>query len=345
MHRFSILLVAGFLLLPAVAFAGGTEEETNDVFRVGVFVPAGAVEGSPTYEMLVEGATRAVEEVEGAEIKVVEGGYNQALWEEGLAGMAATGEYDVLVTSNPSMPALAASVAERFPEERFLVMDGYLEDNPQIHTVLYNQREQAFLVGYFAGLVTTGDMEFANPDLRVGLLAGQEYPIMNDVILPSFQMGARSINANIEVDFRVLGNWNDAAKAGELATSMIDRGVDVILTIAGSGNQGVVGAARSRGAYVLWFDSAGYAVAPRFVVGSAVVRQDLATYERVAAAIRGELEFGKAEILGVREGFVDFADEDPLYELHVPQDVRSEMADLIARMQSGDLHLDMQLSF
>ncbi len=340
-----MFLLCSLFLLPTLVFASGSEEQRDDVFRVGVFVPAGAVEGSPTYEMLVEGATRAVEDLETAEIKVVEGGFNQALWEEGLAGMAAGGEYDLLVTSNPSMPALAAAVAERFPGQRFLVMDGYLEGNRQIHTVLYNQREQAFLVGYFAGLVTTGNMEFSNPDLRVGLLAGQEYPIMNDVILPSFQMGARSINKNIEVDFRVLGNWNDAAKAGELATSMIDRGVDVILTIAGTGNQGVVGAARSRGAYVLWFDSAGYALAPRFIIGSAVVRQDQATYERVASAIRGELAFGEAEILGVREGFVDFADEDPLYELHVPQSIRNEMADLVARMQSGELHLDMELSF
>lgn len=168
---------------------------------------------------------------------------------------------------------------------------------------------------------------------------------MNDVILPSFELGARSIDPQIDVDFRVLGNWNDAAKASELATSMIDRGVDVILTIAGAGNQGVVGAARSRGAYVLWFDSPGYAVAPRFVVGSAIIAQDRAAYDRVSAAIRGDLDYGVADILGVQDGYVDFAQDDPLYELHVPETVRGEMAELVSRMKSGELHLDMHLSF
>ena len=59
------------------------------------------------------------------------------------------------------------------PRQKFIVIDGCLENNPQIHTVIFNQIEQGYLVGYMGGLITTGDMSGANPDLKVGLIAGQ----------------------------------------------------------------------------------------------------------------------------------------------------------------------------
>lgn len=335
---------AALLLVTAsVLFAAGSVEEQG-TYEIGVFVP-GVVEGSPTYEMLVDGVRKAAEEADGASVKVVEGGFNQATWRQGLTELAATGTYDLIVTSNPSMPELCDAVSEEFPDQRFLVLDGYLEGNDQIHTVLFNQREQAFLVGHFAGLVTSGGMEHANGDSRVGLLAGQEYPIMNQVILPGYELGLRSVLPHGTVDFRVLGNWYDASKATEIANSMIATGSDVILTIAGGAGQGVLTAARENGAYALWFDSSGYEEAPGVVVGSSVVNLDKAARERVGAAIRGELAFGEAKVLGVADGYVDFDTEHRLYERHVPEEIRAAQADLLRRMKAGEVSLEMPTSF
>ena len=76
----SILILASLMVAAAPAS------------RVCVFVP-GVVSGSPIYEQLVSGAKRAVAEVPGASLKVVEGGFNQADWLGKLSALAATGEF------------------------------------------------------------------------------------------------------------------------------------------------------------------------------------------------------------------------------------------------------------
>ena len=335
------LMAASALPLSAV----GSRERPDDAqFRIAVVVP-GAVEGSPTYEMLVAGVRRAAEERPGTDVRVIEGGFNQAQWPQSMTALAASGEHDLIVTSNPSMPEIADEVSQSFPDQRFLVLDGYLSGNPSIATVLFNQREQAFLSGYFAGLVSTSSMSNVRPGARAGLLAGQEYPIMNRVIRPAFQLGLQSVEPSGQVDFRVLGNWFDAAAATELANSMIDTGADVILTIAGGGNQGVIAAARTKGAYVLWYDSSGYDEAAGIVIGSTLVRLDRAAHERVVQAIDGTLEFGRGEVLGVADGFVDFDTEHRLFQRDVPATVRTRLAAMIQRLRTGDLVLEMPTQF
>lgn len=331
-------LVIGIACVVAI----GSPETESDLYRVGVFVP-GVVDGSPTYEMMVRGVRRASSEASNVDVTVVEGGFDQSTWQEGVMSMAVSSSYDLIVTSNPSMPEITAAVAQSVPDVRFIVLDGYLAGNPRIHTVLFNQREQAFLSGYFAGLVTRSALPHANPELRAGLLAGQEYPIMNETILPGYRLGFRTVVAEGEVDFRVLGNWYDAGKAQEIATDMIGRGSDVILTIAGGGNQGVIAAARETGAYALWYDDSGYEQAPGIVIGSSFVRQDDAAYETTKAAIEGTLRFGEAQVLGVADGAVSFDTEDPAFVNAVPEEIRLEMEAILERLESGDLQLQMDV--
>lgn len=336
-------LYAAILLIALTAVAGATgspESDLGNEFSVGVFVP-GVVDGSPTYEMLVDGVNRAATEAGSTSVEIVEGGFDQSTWEEGVMSMAASGGYDLIVTSNPSMPEIVSAVADQISGVNFLVLDGYLEGNDRIHTILFNQREQAFLSGYFAGLVTTSTMERSRDGARAGLLAGQEYPIMNEVILPAYRTGVQSVAAGGEVDFRVLGNWFDAGRAQEIVADMITQGSDVVLTIAGGGNQGAIAAAREHSAYVLWYDDSGYDQAPGTVVGSSFVRQDRATYEATLAAIQGDLAFGEARILGVADGAVSFDTEHPAFTDNVPGEIRREMEDLLERMRSGELTLDM----
>ncbi len=352
MHIRSVLMaVVLVLLLSALtSCTGRTESEPTEVFRVGVFVP-GVVEGSPTYELLTEGVQRAANEKAGdnadspaVTVKVVEGGFNQALWEQGLTSMAASEEYDLIVSSNPEIPDIVDSITQSFPTQQFLIMDAHRADNPSVHTVMFNQREQAFLAGYFAGLVGTSDMSDREGPVRVGLLVGQEYPIMNNVILPGYEFGVRAVDPDASVDFRVLGNWYDAGRAAELADSMYATGSDVILTIAGGGSQGVIATARDREKYVIWYDTNGLDQAPGVVIGSTYIALDQAAYERTLAAIEGKLLYGEAEVLGVADGYVGFVQDDQLYRRHVSEAVREAQAEIVARMQNGDFYLEMPLN-
>ena len=163
---------------------------------------------------------------------------------------------------------------------------------------------------------------------------------MNNTILPGFLEGARAVDPDFTVDFRVVGNWYDAAKAAELAAVMIRGGVKVLLPIAGGAGAGVVQAASEGGAKVIWFDTNGYGINPGIIIGSAILRQDKAAYEKVTLYLQGVLPFGRAEVAGTADGFVDFVEDDPRYIAALSRDIRDEQAKLTARLRSGELRLD-----
>jgi simple sugar transport system substrate-binding protein len=320
--------------------SGEAQAEAQEPYDIAVFIP-GVVAGSPTYKMLADGVERAAEEYEHVNVKVVEAGFNQGEWPDKLTELAATERYELIVSTNPALPEIAAEVSRKFPEQHFLLFDGYLKGNDRIYTFRYNQREQAYLAGHMAALVSLSSMEGANAAKKIGLLAGQEYPDMNNAIRPGFLEGARAVDEEFSLDFRVLGNWYDATKAAEIASNMYSAGSDVILTIAGGANQGVIKAAKEEGAYIHWFDAPGYDKAPQQIIGSTAILQEQAAYTKTREAVEGELDFGRAEVVGVAEGWITFVADDPRYRELVPEKLRSKQARLIEEMERGEVSLEM----
>jgi simple sugar transport system substrate-binding protein len=316
------------------------KENSGQTVTIGVFIP-GITSGSPIYEMLANGVRAAAAKHNGdagreqVVVTVIEGGYNQAEWENMLSSMTASASYNLIVSSNPSMPDIVSGISKKFPAQHFLLLDGDLEGNPRVYALRYNQREQAYMAGYIAALET----EANGGPKRIGLIAAQEYPVMNNTILPSYLEGAQAVNPRYKVDFRIVGNWYDAAKAAELASDMIRNGVRVILCIAGGANEGVVNTASQRNAKVVWFDTNGYDIKPGTVIGSSVLYQELAAYNMIMNYLSGELSFGKTETMGVREGYVDVIEDDPVYTAAVPEGIRKEQAAMINKIRKGELLL------
>ena len=340
MKKRLFVIVSIFCVVLPLSGGAGNEKKSGGV-SVAVFIP-GVMSGSPIYEMLARGVQKAAGEFGAAgnasapEVVVIEGRYNQAEWEPQVTTLAASGNYDLIVSSNPSLPVIVASVSSKFPKQKFLLLDGELAGNPSVYTLRYNQREQSYMAGYIAALCAR---EMAG-GRRLGLLAAQEYPAMNNIILPGYTEGARAVDPSCTVDFRVVGNWFDAARGAELAAEMIRDGARVILPIAGGAGEGAVRAAVEGGARIVWFDTNGYGVSPGTVVGSAILHQDKAAYEKTMLFLKGALPFGRAEVAGVRDGYVDFVEDDPNYIASVSPGIREQQAAMLTRLRSGALRLD-----
>jgi simple sugar transport system substrate-binding protein len=326
----------------ALGFAPALSAQAVRPARVAVFIP-GVRAGNAIYDTMARGVEKAVKGAGASDLKVFEAGFNQAEWEEKLTSLVATGLYDLVVTSNPSMPELCVKVGKSFPKQRFLVLDSYLPSSPQIHTVLYNQAEQGYVAGYLAGLVTTGKLKGSNAARRAGMVIGQHYPVMDKVIAPGFERGLKAVDPAITVDLRVVDNWYDAAKGQALAKDEIAQGADVILPVCGGAAAGVYKAAAEAGAYVVVFDDDQFALAPGTILGCAILRQEELAYARTKTALEGKLVFGQAEVVGMREGFVAFLDKAPGYVAAVPADIRAKMADLVSRIMAGKLVLEVPL--
>jgi len=309
--------------------------------KIAVFVP-GVTAGNAIYQGLADGVKKAASATKNAEVKVYEAGFNQSEWEDKLTSLVASGSYDFVITSNPSMPDLCAKVGANFPGQKFICLDGYLRGNPNIYTVLYNQTEQGYVTGYLAGLITTSTKSVlagANSEKKVGFLIAQHYPVMDKIIGPGFAAGLRAVDAAITVDQRVLGNFYDASKAADLAKSMYGAGADVILPIAGGANEGVYKTAESLGRYVVVFDGNDFARAPKNILGCTVLHQDRLACEKTMAAIAGTLKFGTADIVGMKDGYIEFLENDPAYLASVPRALRSRMQKVVADIKSGKLVL------
>lgn len=337
----------------AVSVMAGTSCQNKvagpDPLSVAVFVP-GVVSGSPTYEMLVEGAREAVAGKEGATLTVIEAGYDQSAWLDRLRDTVASGRFGTVVSSNPSLPELCATLSADYPSVRFLIADAYFQGHPAIHTVLYNQKEQGYIVGYLAGVLikerlegrTGGTADGGTSGLKAGMVIAQRYPTLDRLILPGFEAGLKAVDQSFILETREIGNWYDSAKAAELARSLFAGGAHVVLPIAGAAGQGVVSAAVEAGGKVVWFDGAGYQLDPDAVIGCATIAQDRLVRERLEMILSGNTGlFGKADIVGASQGYVGFDDSGSGYR-NLPETVRAAFARALVNLEKGspDLSFD-----
>jgi simple sugar transport system substrate-binding protein len=313
------------LLIISIFFAPGCTKnqykETGKNLSVLVFI-TGVIAGSPTYEMMAEGAFEFEKGHSNVSVKIYEAGMNQSQWEQQLGEMVSGGDYDVVVGSNPSLPEICANVAKNFPNQKFVIVDAEYEGNPQIRTYNYNQYEQSYFLGFLAGLITTSDMPYANDQKRIGFIAAQEYPLLTRQMVPGFLEGARRVDPEIEIDFRVIGSWADANKASELASAMMETGVDVFTAIAGGAAQGLVKTAAEKNAYIVWYNTNAYNMAPGFIVGCGIMEQKKLITEILEDVFADRIQYGISQKIGVKEGYLNFIYDDPGYFDGLPEDIR-----------------------
>ena len=334
MKRSIVVLLFLCVLLTFGCQRRTAQEQAEKKLSVLVFI-TGVTAGSPTYELMAQGALEFAQVNPNVSVKIYEAGFNQAEWEMQLGEMVSGGEYDIVLGSNPSLPELCVNVGKMFPNQKFIITDAQFEGNPQIRTYLYNQYEQALFLGYLAGLVTNSAMPHANAQKRIGFIAAQEYPLLTRQIVPGFLDGARLVDPAIELDRRVIGSWADANKAAELASAMIDSGVDIFTSIAGGAARGMISTAQERGAYVVSFNTNEYQLANGIIVGCGIMEQKKLTTEILASALAGEIQYGISQTVGIKEGYLGFITDDPGYQASLPADIRQRFETFLDDLKAG----------
>lgn len=306
---------------------------------IAVFIP-GVMANSPTYALLDKGVRKAVDdfnatcsnEAQKATVYTMEAGTNQAEWGAKLTALAAQQKYDVIISSNSSLPELALPILEQYPDQKFIFLDAELEGTKNISTASYNQYEQAFLAGYSSGLMSKNH--------KVAIVAAQEYPVMNNVIMPYFALGAKTAYEDTQVDYRIVGNWYDANQGALLADALIKNGTDVILPICGGAAQGVINSAVNSGTYIAWFDSNGFAYAPGTVISSSTMNQEELAASYTMDYLKGFFNYGESHQFGMKDGMVDFIQDDPLYISTVPADVREKLSTIVDQLKKGEMTIN-----
>jgi basic membrane protein A len=104
--------------------------------------------------------------------------------------------------------------------------------------------------------------------------------------------------------------FRDPAKGKTIAIAEISAGADVLFHASGSTGHGMFEAARDARVLAIGVDADQYDEAPTAVLTSMIKRGDVAVFDAIAAAKRGDLRAGML-VLGVKDGALDYVHEGP----------------------------------
>jgi len=307
----------------AILFAGcaakteKTSEGGKKPFRVGMVFDVGGRGDKSFNDGAYEGMLRAGRTVP-METADFEPGHD-ADREVGLRRLAEHG-FDVVIGVGFLFTESIRSVAPDFPGVAFVLVDGRLENLPNVASLVFREEEGAFLVGALAAMATkTGTL---------GFVGG-----MDVALIHKFEAGYRAGAMRVRPDVRMLVGYAgvrpeafaDPVRGKEIALAQIGQGADVIFHAAGVTGLGVIEAARDRGVYAIGVDSNQNGVAPGTVLTSMLKRVDVAV-EREILAVHGKEFRGGLVELGLREEGVGYALDENNRQLLTPE--------MLARTQS-----------
>lgn len=328
---------------PAETPAETTEEgegETGKVYNV-----CNLVNGNLGDKSFFDSAEAGLKELQDAgriKYNTIEMGgstEDQAKWQSYLEEVSASGEYDVIICGTYQMPDYLKNVAEAYPDQKYVIYDDTTYQLPNVLNLSYKQNDLGYLVGVFAGSLTK-DTSFANinEDNVIGFVGGVDSPVIND-FLYGYILGAQSVNPDVKVDTRYVGNYIDPAKGKELAESMInDNNCDVIWGVAGNSGNGAVEAAQETGkAYFIGVDS-DQEVTFSQELAAITLTSGLKNVNKSLVWVFDELDagnehWGEHVTLGINEGGVGIVTDKNFTK--VPQSVQDAVNKAIEDVTSG----------
>lgn len=281
------------------------------------------------------------------DIRVLESKHGGADREQLLRSLAEDG-CDLVFAVGFLFADSMSSVSRDYPRTHFALIDGTVPDlNAQssITCVGFAEHEGSFLVGAYAGLIAAA----AGPDARIGFVGGMDTPLIRR-FLSGYSAGAALTNPSLRSSSRIVSafvardasGFEDAKRAGELASVLFQAKSAVIYHAAGASGRGVMEAAARLGRKVIGVDSDQAAVfaasadqaevlLSKVIVTSMLKRVDRAIYAIGQELVSGVPVVGGYRTFGLAEGGVGYV------AAGLPPDAVTVLSDLARKVSSGEI--------
>jgi basic membrane protein A and related proteins len=279
----------------------------------------------------------------GYEFKTVEGGTNQADWQSGLESLVSSKKYDLILVGTSQMTDIVKDLASRYPDQKFIFFDDKITGVPNVYSWTFSQAEGSFLAGAFAALSTEStDLKAANPDKVIGFIGGMDIPIIRD-FQSGYEQGAKYVDPSVKVVASYIGDFTNAPKGKELALAQFNsQKADIVYQVAGPAGLGVLEAANSVGKYAVGVDGNQNPLYPGTVLTSMMKNNDTSVFRALDLFKQGKLEFGKSEVLGLKEGGVGLAKDD-LFNKYVPKSIQDKLSEIEQKLSNGEIKVESKL--
>ncbi len=289
---------------------------------------------------------KLVKEQVGAETKVIEMGFDNTKWEPTLLDVSDQ-DYDIIIVGTWQMQEILQKVAPQYPDKKYIIFDSavdYAKGNlNNVYSITFKQNEASYLAGALAAMIASGsELPNSNGKKLISAVAGMDIPVIND-FLAGYIQGAKDAVSDIKVAISYVNDFNDTAKAKELALAQFKMGSSVGFNVAAQAGLGLIDAAGNEGKYAIGVD-ADQALSmmdsnpntAKLIVSSVLKNIDNVLLRSVKMHIEGTLPYGKEDVLGVKEQAVGLADNE-VYQSLVPQSMRDKLAELQSKIESGEI--------
>ncbi|MBD0745435.1 BMP family protein [Streptomyces sp. CBMA152] len=206
-----------------------------------------------------------------------------------LTDLAQAG-YNPVVGIGYAYATSMTKVAAKFPKVTFGIVDSVV-DAPNVDSITFTEEQGSYLAGVAAALKSKSG--------HVGFIGGVDVPLIKK-FEAGFTQGVKDTKPADQVEVQYLSHGSDTSgfaspdKGKEAAQGMLDKGIDVIYTAAGSSGTGAIEAvAGKKGAWAIGVDSDQYNQASlakykASILTSVVKNVDVGVYELVKSVKDGK---------------------------------------------------------
>ena len=271
-----------------------TEAPAGKKIRVGLVTDIGGLNDRSFNALANKGLNDAKSQL-GAEGRVITSDSNSD-YVPNLSTLAQQ-KYDLVIGVGFLMAEAVNTVAKKFPDTKFAVIDvsqASLKDKPtNVEGLLFAEQQAGYLAGYLAG-----DYAKENNIDTISSVGGQKIPPV-DHYIAGYQAGAKAANPEIKTLNAYSQDFVDQAKCKEIALDQIERGSGVVFQVAGQCGLGALDAAKQEGKQGIGVD-ADQAYLGEHVLTSATKKVDVAVLDTVKSVQDDKFDAGSDQLFELK---------------------------------------------
>jgi basic membrane protein A and related proteins len=271
-----------------------TEAPAGKKIRVGLVTDIGGLNDRSFNALANKGLNDAKSQL-GAEGRVITSDSNSD-YVPNLSTLAQQ-KYDLVIGVGFLMAEAVNTVAKKFPDTKFAVIDvsqASLKDKPtNVEGLLFAEQQAGYLAGYLAG-----DYAKENNIDTISSVGGQKIPPV-DHYIAGYQAGAKAANPEIKTLNAYSQDFVDQAKCKEIALDQIERGSGVVFQVAGQCGLGALDAAKQESKQGIGVD-ADQAYLGEHVLTSATKKVDVAVLDTVKSVQDDKFDAGTDQLFELK---------------------------------------------
>jgi len=280
-----LALVAATALIVSAA---GSAKSGQGAFLAGVVSDVGRFNDKGFNQLALEGCKTGAKKA-GGKCRALES-RSTADYIPNLVKLEREGA-DISVTVGFLLADGTATVAKRFPNEKFAIVDYSVNAPPfankagkvlfkNVVGLTFATNENSYMIGCLSALMARKE-----GGKTISAVGGISIPTVN-IFIAAYRAGAKKCVPGTQTLINFSQDFTDQAKCKELALDQIDRGSKVVFQVAGGCGLGALDAAKEKGVWGLGVDKDQSFLGPH-ILTSAVKRVDRSVEAVIAAADLG----------------------------------------------------------